>query len=186
MDPGTQMVLKLCLVTGQRSGEVAGMRVSEIDFDKRLWTIPGGRTKNGQLHEVPLSDLAVKLIREATKLGQSQTFVFPSPKKGQCITSHAVAVAIRRSAGILQLEDFRAHDLRRTVATELAALGVTDNVTGRILNHATETKSTITGRVYNRYSFQKEKREAMDMWAARLIALVDGVNVVVPLSSTSV
>jgi integrase len=56
------LILKLCLVTGQRSSEVAGMTTGELDLPKRVWTIPGSRTKNKHEHRVPLSDLAVGLI----------------------------------------------------------------------------------------------------------------------------
>jgi integrase len=48
-------IIKLLILTAQRRDEVADMHWSELDFGRALWTIPGERTKNGLLHEVPLS-----------------------------------------------------------------------------------------------------------------------------------
>jgi integrase len=56
-----QRIIKICLITGQRLGEVSGMTRTELDLDRKLWSLPGSRTNNGVLHTVPLSDLAVKL-----------------------------------------------------------------------------------------------------------------------------
>ena len=57
-----QRILKLCLITGQRVGEAAGMRRDELDFERRVWSLPGSRTKNGFAHSVPLSSLAISII----------------------------------------------------------------------------------------------------------------------------
>jgi integrase len=56
-----QRVIKLCLVTAQRVGEVAGLTLNEIDLDRRVWNIPGSRTKNGHPHSVPLSQWPLTL-----------------------------------------------------------------------------------------------------------------------------
>ena len=60
-----QRIIKLCLLTAQRVGEVAGIVASELDLDAREWRLPGSRTKNGHPHVVPLSDLAIEIIKEA-------------------------------------------------------------------------------------------------------------------------
>ena len=60
-----QRIIKLCLVTGQRVGEVAGIVAAEIDLKAREWRLPGNRTKNGHPHVVPFSDLAIEIIKEA-------------------------------------------------------------------------------------------------------------------------
>ena len=67
-----QRIIKLCLVTGQRVGEVAGIRRTELNLAQRIWTIPGSRTKNGHSHAVPLSKLAIKII------GGPEEVVFPN------------------------------------------------------------------------------------------------------------
>ena len=60
------------------------------------------------------------------------------------------------------------HDLRRTVASHMAAMGIGENVVARVLNHASEIGKTITGAVYIRHSFAAEKRHALEAWAAEL------------------
>src|SRR5262249_1597469 len=60
-----QQVMKFCLVTGQRVGEVAGLTPTELDLSRKVWNIPGSRTKNGHPHTVPLSPLALRIIGEA-------------------------------------------------------------------------------------------------------------------------
>jgi integrase len=50
------------LLTAQRRSEVGGMRWQELDLDKRVWSIPAVRTKNGKAHDVALSDLAFSII----------------------------------------------------------------------------------------------------------------------------
>src|SRR5690606_8861758 len=64
MRESTRRLLRLCLVTGQRVGEVAGLTRAELDLDNAIWTIPAARAKNGREHVVPLSGLALSLIRE--------------------------------------------------------------------------------------------------------------------------
>jgi integrase len=92
---------RLLLLTGQRRGEVAGMRWSEIE--DKVWTIPAERAKNGLSHRVPLVGEAVRILASLPHEGDR---VFPN----RC--------AFERVAGI----DFRVHDLRRTVGTGLAQL----------------------------------------------------------------
>lgn len=174
-------ILRLCLTLGQRSGEVAGMRKTELDLQRAIWTLPKSRTKNNMEHIVPLPQMAIKIIQSAKKRAGQSAFIFPSPKKGQTIDSHAVATALRRSMNVLELKNFRTHDLRRTFATGLAELGITDNVTGRLLNHMTGSRNTITSQVYVKHDFMEEKRAAVDLWAARLQDIISGNDKVVPL-----
>src|SRR5450432_571970 len=70
------MALELCILTAARSGEILGLRWSEIDFDKKIWTVPANRMKAGREHRVPLSPRAVAILRrlERVKAGE---FVFP-------------------------------------------------------------------------------------------------------------
>ena len=70
-----------------------------------------------------------------------------------------------------RLENFRGHDLRRTVGTQLAALGISIDVIGKILNHA---DAGVTARVYVRHSYDPEKRRALERWADRLDEILKG------------
>jgi integrase len=176
MAPGTKLALRIALVTGQRIGEVCGALKSEIDIDKAEWLIPARRVKNRRDHSVPLSPLAVKLFGQASKLSGESPFLFPSRprsklvKRQQHLATHGVGHAMHDALKELGLANDPAtpHDLRRTVASHLAAMGIGENVVARVLNHASEIGKTITGAVYIRHSFAAEKRHALEAWAFEL------------------
>ena len=58
------LALELCILTAARSGEILGMRWSEIDLDKKIWTVPADRMKAGREHRVPLSPRAVAILAQ--------------------------------------------------------------------------------------------------------------------------
>lgn len=170
MTRATALAIKLALVTGQRIGEVACMAVSELSLHdvNPLWVIPGDRTKNGQANRVPLSPLAMKLISEARDLVGEGAWLFPSPHGDGPIDAHAPTRALARARSVIGLDDFRIYDLRRTAATQMAELGINPHTISMILNHVSARQGTITSKVYVQYSYDREKREALDMWAAQL------------------
>jgi integrase len=175
--PKAQQIIKLCLVTGQRIGEVCGLQRSELDLAKGLWSLPGARTKNGHPHTVPLSGLAIEIIEEAlthTPASAQSVFALSAPR---------VAESIKAAQSRIRLAQWTAHDLRRTALTQMAALGIPPIVRGHVANHRTTTRAGVTLGVYDQYSYDKEKREALALWADRLRGIIDGVASVVPLRS---
>ena len=174
MGKAVATILRLALVTGQRIGEIAGMMKAEIDLsvNNPIWTQPGTRRKNKELTRVPLSSLAVTLIGDAIARSGNSPCVFPSAVGDRAITAHAATRAMGRARPELGLAHFRVHDLRRTVATGMASLGVNPHTISLVLDHISASKGTITGAVYVKYSFDREKREALDRWARHLDGLV--------------
>ena len=167
----TAEAFQVQLLTGQRPGEVRGMRWEDVDFEGRWWILPPHLTKNGKAHRVPLTDAAMDIIEtrreEATERSE---FVFEN-KDGAGSVLHRG----KKAAAIVSKQlpfAFRAHDLRRTVATRMAASGVTREHIARVLNHV-EGGPAAT-RVYDRYDYDAEKRNALDRWAQRLTAIIDG------------
>jgi integrase len=167
--PGCQRIIKLCLVTGQRVGEVAGMTRGELDLKQQLWRLPGARTKNGHAHTVPLSPLAIELIGK----GDGE-LVFPNAEGEGTLPGAAVARTITRAQDRFGIAQWTAHDLRRTALTGMAKLGVAPLVLGHIANHRTTTKAGMTLSVYVHHAYEKEKREALDLWADRLQGIIAG------------
>jgi integrase len=160
---------KLILATGQRLYEVIGLEWSEIDGDS--WTLPGARTKNGRVHVVPLSDLALEIIEG--QRGRHSHYVFPSPT-GRDIPVFAAtnnAKSVKSKSGVA---DFRSHDLRRTMATQSTALGFSRFLVDRLLNH---TEPGVGG-IYDRHDYLKEKTEIAAAWARRLRNIVEGGDVI--------
>jgi integrase len=178
-----QRIIKLCLVTAQRVGEVAGMELSELNLKKAEWVIPGARSKNGHASGVPLSPLAIDLIKAAlADAGKGATFVFPNPEGNDSLPAAAVARTILRAheadkehpRGRFGIEHFTAHDLRRTAVSQMAKLGVAPIVLGHVINHRSVTKAGVTLSVYSHYDYAREKAEALNLWAERLATIVGG------------
>jgi integrase len=161
-------VFRLRLMTAQRGGEVLGATWDEIDLATGWWTIPAARSKNGLAHRVPLSSQAVKVLKALRLLTEDSSWVFPSPKKqGACIAHAQKAIErVVRESGV----EFRGHDLRRTAASLMVGAGVPRLVVSKILNHV-ETGVTA---VYDRHSYDPEKRAALDFWGKRLEQIVSG------------
>jgi integrase len=85
--PCCQQVLKLCLVTAQRLGEVTGLQLSELDLERQLWNIPGSRTKNGHPHSVPLSRLDWRLSRQGAR--RTECFLSGPIASHRPLTAHS-------------------------------------------------------------------------------------------------
>jgi integrase len=170
------LALRLALLTGSRSGEVAGLARSELSDldtpDKAAWLVPASRSKNGRAHYVPLSDLAWETVSSALELiPEDEEYLFPSPvDRGGPVTGHALTVAMRRMSDKMVGRAAKSwnddppspHDLRRTVATRLASLGVPEEDIAAILNHV---RTSVTGRHYDQYQRAAEKRRALSTWA---------------------
>jgi integrase len=159
--------LKFLLVTGQRRGEVGGMKWSEIDGDG--WKLPGALAKSKQGHRVPLSTLALEILERCPNLGD---YVFMSGRGLEPLEGWDGAK--RRADSFLAepIEPWRIHDLRRTMATQMRSLGVDRLVVSKLLNHA---ESGIT-KTYDRYAADPEKAAAMERWSDRLKEIISGVK----------
>jgi integrase len=162
-----ERILKLCLVTAQRIGEVAGLRRSELDLPARLWRLPAARSKNKAAHTIPLTDMAISIIEEAiADAGDRDELFGITPKRaGRFVMERQKAFG---------LAHWRPHDLRRTALTGMARLGVAPIVLGHVANHRTTTRATITLSVYIAHSYESEKRQGLDLWADRLAAIISG------------
>ncbi|WP_297467196.1 site-specific integrase [Acidithiobacillus sp.] len=165
----TAMALRMILVTAQRPGEISDMRWSEVDED--WWNLPADRAKNGLAHRVPLSTAALRILKKMSEIRCSD-YVFPSTRypaiRGNSMNESTLSAAVSRQMAFTPLPWFTPHDLRRTAASHMASMGTQPLVISRILNHK---EGGIT-QIYNRYSYDKEKREAMEMWGEQLEKMV--------------
>jgi integrase len=160
-------VVKLLLLTGQRCGEVVGMRRSEISGD--VWTLPPERTKNKQRHEVPLSTQALAIID--TVPGVDRDFLFTSSDTRRLGNMAQAKVAL--DTHMKPAQPWVVHDVRRTVATGLAKLGVDLPVIEKCLNHKGGSFAGVVG-IYQRHKYASEKRVALQRWADHVEGLVSG------------
>jgi integrase len=155
--------IRLMILTGQRESEVGGMRWEEMRGN--VWTIPGDRTKNGHAQEVPLSRPAKAIIAELRKVDLG--FVFTTTGKKPIAGFNN---AKRRLDGLCRVKDWRFHDLRRTVATGMARLGVAPHIVEKVLNHQTGTISGVAA-IYNRHAYTDEKLAALELWARHVLSI---------------
>jgi integrase len=156
-------LLKMLLLTAQRRGEVAGMRWDEVDSDG--WLLPAARVKTKQGHRVPLSSLALEVLGGLPRIGE---LVF-SVRGDQPLQAWSRA-KVRVDRLCPDVAPWRIHDLRRTAATQMRSLGVDRLVVSKILGHA---EGGVT-RIYDRYAVDTEKAAALERWANRLRAIVEG------------
>ncbi|SHG68623.1 tyrosine-type recombinase/integrase [Marivita hallyeonensis] len=157
--------MKLLILSGQRRAEVAEMRWSEIDLEKRLWTLPSQRAKNGRQHTVPITDAMLDVLRRVPRfLGSDYVFTTTgkSPVSGFGRVKKRLDKALPEGT-----EPWIIHDLRRTMSTNMAMMGVPQPVTEALLNHKTGVVSGVAA-IYNVYSYADEKREALETWNARI------------------
>jgi integrase len=168
ISPALAAVQKMRLITGQRGGEVVRMRWTDLDLEAGWWTVPAEHSKNGHPHRVPLTNLALRIIGEQPRAGDS-AWVFTG-REGRLVDARVrkAGAALSRVLGF----EFRSHDLRRTAATRMAAAGVPREHISRVLNHV--QGGPASARVYDRYSYDAEKRSALERWADRLTAIVEG------------
>ena len=168
MSEEVRLALRLQLLTAQRCGEVMGLRWDEIDLDASWWTIPAAKAKNGKSHRVPLSKQALAVLAEAKALNPDRASVFPSPRGDKPMVETAVALAVRRAQPRFEgVAPWTPHDLRRTAASHMTGMGFPRLVVAKLLNH---TDRAITA-VYDRHSYDREKRAALDAWGRKVEAL---------------
>jgi len=172
------VLFKLRLITAQRGGELVTMAWDDIDFESAIWTIPAEKAKNGLAHRVPLSPFALKvlapLIERRNDPQWASRWVFPNwgpykERKDRSRPADEHISNIQKATQRIRLRegcevDFVGHDLRRTAASYMASMGISRLVISKILNHV---ESGITA-VYDRHSYDREKREALEAWGTRI------------------
>ena len=178
--------IKLVLVTAQRPGEVTQMHRSQING--RWWTIPAEVAKNRREHRVYLTNTALELI------GDDPGYIFPSEGKRPHISPTVLSRAINRGypdeeektvggqaikaskQPYFGMKPWSPQDLRRTARTNMARVGVIEEVAEEVVNHK---KQGIVG-VYNKYRYDKEKEMALIKWEHLLLETLQGENHEVP------
>jgi len=172
MGEAVQRILKLVLLSGQRKGEVCAMEWSDIDLSNKLWTIPETKFKGKRPHEVPISDAAMAILDQQREI-KINRWVFPSVSDDRPIAGTSVDHAVRRwLENGLKIEHWTPHDLRRTVRTQMAVMGISEEIAERVIGHALAGLT----KVYNRHAYRDEKRRALEAWAARLEEITTGVK----------
>ncbi|MGA9265527.1 MAG: tyrosine-type recombinase/integrase [Rhodomicrobium sp.] len=173
-------VFKVLLLTGQRREEVAGMRWREVTLDDPAqWTIAKERAKNGKAHTIDLHPEAVRLLdplgdaAAARRAGDAE-YVFSTtgrtPVSGFGRVKDRIDTRMQATLGG-KFQPWRIHDLRRTAASGMAALGFQPHVIERVLNHVSGAQGGLVG-VYQRHEYKDERKRAIMAWGDYLMQLV--------------
>lgn len=171
-------IVKLLMLSGQRREEIGGLVWYEVNKAKRQIELPSERTKNGRPHIVSLSDEALALLPEKR---EDREFVFGRGEGGFSGWSKAKAeidgriAAARSKAGAKKpMQPWRLHDLRRSFVTHINERKIAPpHVVEALVNHVSGHVAGVAG-VYNRAAYLDERREALELWAEHVLALVEG------------
>lgn len=172
-------VVQLGFLTGQRLREYTGAQRDELDLsgDRPVWRISSQRVKNKRPHNIPLPPKSVEIFARVLKVAEQQSpFVFPSTAKlGVPFHSDTAGHMFGALAEDLSLSGGAVfHAIRHTVRTELGDLGISREISERILNHRNPT-SDISTR-YDHGEYYREQYDALHTWERRLMAIVSGRN----------
>jgi integrase len=163
-------ILRLNILIPARRSEIGGMRWSELDFDKGIWTLPGGRSKNHRPVAYPLMEKASQIIRSVPRrMGRDQLF----GERAEGFTSWGKYKALL-DARLTTVKPWLIHDIRRSVATKMADdVNIEPHHIEAILNHQSGHKAGPAG-IYNRSNYEKQVRTALALWADHVRSLVEG------------
>ena len=151
--------LEFCILTAARSNEVLGMHWQEIDFEKKIWTVPAGRMKAGREHRVPLSARAVQILRglETHKLGK---FIFPGQKRNAPLSNMAMDMQLRR----MKRDEITVHGFRSTFRDWAGNISsFPREIVETALAHVVGDK---TEQAYRRGDALEKRRKLMEAWAS--------------------
>ena len=175
--------VRLLILSGQRRGEVAAMKWSNLDLDgdEPKWTLPREATKGDRAHTVPLSPQVIDIIADLPRM--ESAFVFDTgrrkedtPINGFSKTKRDLDAKIAKLVEKDEMEPlspWTLHDIRRSAASGMAALNVPPHILSRVLNHAAGAAEGITA-VYNRHAYTDEQRHALNAWGAHIERIVAG------------
>ncbi len=165
---------KLLMLTAQRRNEVARLRWADVDFDKKLWSLPKEATKANRQHDIPLTPAVIEILKAIPRNGE---YVFSTTGKTPISGFSKVKPRFDRlmASEIEELSAWRIHDIRRTVASGMAKISIAPHVIEKVLNHSTGQISGVAA-VYNRHTYLREKTDALNAWANALKSIVESVG----------
>jgi integrase len=158
-------IVKLLILTGARRQEIGSIRWSDVDFNTGALIIPADRAKNGHALELPLPAAALGILQDTPRRGD---YIFGAAGTG--FTSWSIATTAMRRRITKPMAPWTLHDLRRSMRTGLGRIGVPPHVAELLINHL---KGGVEA-VYDKYSYDGEKRAALARWADHVLAVTEG------------
>lgn len=163
--------LEWLILTASRTSETIGATWDEIDFEAKIWTIPGDRIKGGKEHRVPLSPQALKIAKEMHKVKDGEYF-FQGGKIGKPLSSNALLNLLKR----MERTDLTAHGFRSTFRDWAAEMtNYPREVAEMALAHTVSDK---VEAAYRRGDLFNKRKRLMNEWAKYCDAPQGGAKVI--------
>lgn len=165
----------LLLLTGQRRGEISHLEWDWIGKD--TITLPSSVTKNKREHTFPYGPWVAEILEDIPR-EKDCPYLFPATRRmneGTTVFNGwgKPKTALDEETG---LRDWTLHDLRRTISSGMAALGIQQIVVEKLLNHISGGSQSPIAQVYNRHLYMNEMREAVLQWGKYLHGLKPAKN----------
>jgi integrase len=181
-----ELAIWIALSTGCRIGELIQAQWSEVDLFKSEWEIPAEISKNGKPFKIHLSNFAKSQFKQLKEISGSLKWCYPNKEKNNHLNTKTITkqigdrqISLEREplknrtkncqALILAGGKWTPHDLRRTAATMMTALGILPDIADRCLNHLEQNRMR---RTYIQNSYDNEKKMAWEKLGARLDSLL--------------
>lgn len=177
-DDVTRAMLEFLILTASRSGEVRGMKWSEVDLKAAIWTIPAERMKAKQLHRVPLSKRAVEILK--SQEGLHEDLVFPSPRDQVELSDMVLTSFLRRVKAQSDTPGrvATAHGFRSSFRDWCSEQGYSRDLAERALAHTVQNK---VEAAYHRTDLLEQRRPMMSAWADFVGGKPASANIALPL-----
>jgi integrase len=161
-------IVRLLILIPSRRSEIGSLSQSELKLEAGTWTLPAERSKNGRAHTLPLLPMALAIINSVPKM-VSRDHLFGARGDGYTRWADGKAALDKRSGAT----GWVLNDIRRTVATRMADLGVQPHIIETVLNHQSGHKAGPAG-IYNRSTYSNEVRNALALWHDHVRTLIEG------------
>jgi integrase len=161
-------VVRLLILSACRRSEIGDLRWAEIATDLSSFTIPAARSKNGRAHTLPLLSMAREIIESVPRRAtRDQLFGQRSHGFTRWVQDKR---ALDERSGVV---NWMVHDIRRSVATKMADIGVQPHIIEAVLNHYSGHRAGVAG-TYNRSPYANEIRSALAVWHDHLRTIIAG------------
>ena len=159
----TRCLIEWQLHTMTRPAEAATTRWADIDFDKRIWTIPPERMKKRRPHTIPLTDQALSLLETLKQLSGNREYVFPSDRNPR---THANSQTANMALKRMGFQDrLVSHGMRSMASTILNEHGWDPELIEVALAHVDKDE---VRSAYNRTDYIERRRPMMAWWSEHI------------------
>ena len=164
----TFLLIQLCFrLGGQRPYELVASSWSAVDFTAKTFEIATHISKTKKPHLLPLTDSAIVILEKLHGLSGTTQYIFPRPTKSGHLETEYFSHCIRKFCMKTGFKKFIPRDIRRTCKTLMGEIGLPKDIRDRLQNHAL---NDVSSRHYDRYSYIKEKKQALEAWESRINA----------------